>query len=521
MDGYANLSALKRQCSVKWAQGALLMWINDGDKNTNFFHALTRICAYANHISQVVDSNGNTCCEHEHIEQAFLHYYKNLWTTLNNTSVGILDALPTALPCLSATKSDMLCREVSRDEVYHTISALLAGKSPGPDGFNSKFFTKFWPIIGDQTDTMNTPRMLIKLDIEKAYDTIDWNAILAIISCMNFPDHWISWVSTCLQSCSFSLLINGSLSPWFSSSRGVRQGDPISSYLFILVSQTLTHMLNISFSINMIHGFNPNLSNNFNHLMYADDLILITQGSRKAARSVNLCLDLYSKLTSQCPNLSKSHIYFPSWYNKHVSNRICSILNLKAASIPFKYLGVLISPKRIASSAFMHIVDKISLTYKRCSNFHLSPTAKTVLIKSTILSIPTYTLSVYLIPDGILSVITKVVRKFFWSRDSNGKGIHNVSWNVINEGKTEEGIGIRNLALAKYSLMAKHVFKYLNNDDAIWVNILKLKYGDINFWKNSTLANCSWIFHSIFRTDDRIKPFCRINSVNVNCTSLN
>lgn len=154
--------------------------------------------------------------------------------------------------------------------------------------------------------------MLIKLDLEKAYDTIDCSAIFAILSCMNFPARWISWISTCLQSCFFSLIINGIPSPLFSSSRGVHQGDPISPYLCILVSQILTHMLNLSLAFNMIPGFNSNLSNNFNHLMYADDLILITQASRKAAHSINLCLDMYSKLTSQCPNLSKSQIYLPT-----------------------------------------------------------------------------------------------------------------------------------------------------------------------------------------------------------------
>ncbi|XP_039123479.1 uncharacterized protein LOC120260105 [Dioscorea cayenensis subsp. rotundata] len=126
MDRYANLSALQRQCSVKWAQRARLQWINDGDKNTSFFHALTHIRAYTNCISQVVDSSGNTCNKLPHIEQAFLHYYKNLWTTPNNTSVDILGALPTALPCLSASESDMLCREVSKDEVYRTIARLPA-----------------------------------------------------------------------------------------------------------------------------------------------------------------------------------------------------------------------------------------------------------------------------------------------------------------------------------------------------------------------------------------------------------
>lgn len=74
--------------------------------------------------------------------------------------------------------------------------------------------------------------MLLKIDIEKAFDTIEWLAILATLRKMNFPQVWISWIQECLSSSSFSLLVNGSPSPWFSSSRGVHQGDPISPLLF-------------------------------------------------------------------------------------------------------------------------------------------------------------------------------------------------------------------------------------------------------------------------------------------------
>lgn len=148
--------------------------------------------------------------------------------------------------------------------------------------------------------------MSIKYDIEKAYDTLNWSAIFAILARMMFPPIWISWISTCLQSCSFSLLINGNPSPWFPSHRGVHQDDPMSSYLFILVSQLLTTILNFSLSKNSILGFNPSLKYNFNHIMYADDLILITLASRRATHNINLCLSIYSNLTGQRPNLSKS-----------------------------------------------------------------------------------------------------------------------------------------------------------------------------------------------------------------------
>lgn len=118
-------------------------------------------------------------------------------------------------------------------------------------------------------------------------------------------------------------------------------------------------------------------------------------------------------------------------------------MNLNPATFPFKYLGILISPKRLAASTFIPIVDQIRNTCNHWNNFNLSSAAKAILINSTLLSIPIYVLFVYSIPDLILSEITKVVRKFFWSKDSNRKGIHNVNWNTIIEGKPEGALELK------------------------------------------------------------------------------
>lgn len=107
-----------------------------------------------------------------------------------------------------------------------------------------------------------------------------------------------------------------------------------------------------------------------------------------------------------------------------------------------------------------------------------------------------------------------MVRSFFWNRFGNGNGIHNVCWGTITKGKSKGGLGVRNLSIVKHSLMAKHIFKYLNNDAAICVDILLLIYGKINFWKDSSPAKCSWFFRGLYNSATHIKPYCRLNSVN-------
>lgn len=107
-------------------------------------------------------------------------------------------------------------------------------------------------------------------------------------------------------------MINKQPTSWVKSSRGLHQGDPLSSYLFIIVAQNLTTLLNFVMRIHMIPSFNHALRNNFNHLMYADNLILITQATRKSARNINLCFNIYKRLAGQCANkISLIFIFLP------------------------------------------------------------------------------------------------------------------------------------------------------------------------------------------------------------------
>lgn len=133
-----------------------------------------------------------------------------------------------------------------------------------------------------ESNSPSLPRMILKIDIEKAFDTLEWIDVLATLRKMNFPDKWISWIQATLSSTSFSFIVNDQRSSWISSSHGVRQGDPLSSLLFLLTSQTLTTILNKALHLNMIQGFSNSLSRNFNHLIFADDLILVTSASRKS-----------------------------------------------------------------------------------------------------------------------------------------------------------------------------------------------------------------------------------------------
>lgn len=114
----------------------------------------------------------------------------------------------------------------------------------------------------------------------------------------------------------FAFLINNQPINWINASTGIRQGDPLSSSLFIIASQNLTVIFNHAPFINFVHGFDSRIPRNFNHLMYTDDLILVIRAFRGVARNVNLRLSIQ---VLRDKNLTSPNMLFLPWLVQYES----------------------------------------------------------------------------------------------------------------------------------------------------------------------------------------------------------
>ncbi|GJZ90071.1 reverse transcriptase domain, reverse transcriptase zinc-binding domain protein [Tanacetum coccineum] len=139
--------------------------------------------------------------------------------------------------------------------------------------------------------------LIFKVDFEKAYDSINWRFLIDIMKKMGFGDKWCKWVDSCLRSASMSILVNGSPSDEFGLERGIRQGDPLSPFLFILAAKGLNAIVNEAVENDIFRGVKVGTNNvTVSHLQYADDNIFFGEWSKENTKALMCVLKCFEEV---------------------------------------------------------------------------------------------------------------------------------------------------------------------------------------------------------------------------------
>jgi hypothetical protein len=299
--------------------------------------------------------------------------------------------------------------------------------------------------------------MAVKIDMEKAFDRMEWSFIFAILSKLGFAPMWINWIRICITTPSFSILINGSPFGLFCPERGLRQGDPLSPFLFILGTEVISRLLIRSESQDLLKGIKiaKNCSP-ISHLLFADDLILFAKATSSEANILRSVLNCYCSWSGQAINDSKSSIHFSKNTAPAAIASISSILPYKRILNSSKYLGLPLFFGKSKVGAFKDILEKVSGKIEGWRAKTLSQAGRIVLIKSVAASIPSYAMSSFLMPISFSSSLDRMFKNFWWGFPKDrARNLSLKSWNSICLPKYEGGLGFRRMHEFNLSLITK------------------------------------------------------------------
>ena len=186
------------------------------------------------------------------------------------------------------------------------------------------------------------PGVICKLDIKKAYDHVNWEALLDLLKRMGFGVRWCRWIHTCISTVQFSVLFNGSPTDFFGSSRGLKQGDPLSPMLFLVMMEVFSKMMKRAEGAGLLRGFRvagrQGGGVGVSHLLFVDDTILFCDANEEQIIHVRMLLLCFQAMTGLKVNALKSEMVpIEEVPNVFV---LAEILGCRVGSLPMTYILV-------------------------------------------------------------------------------------------------------------------------------------------------------------------------------------
>nr|XP_025638133.1 uncharacterized protein LOC112733407 [Arachis hypogaea] len=369
--------------------------------------------------------------------------------------------------------------------VYKVISKLLVRKMravmPGLVGETQSTFVKDRKIHDEALiacETVQWIRMrklkaaIIKLDFQKAYDRVRWKFVDLVLLKMGFGQRWRTWVMECVSTSSMSVLINGSLFKPFKMERGLRQGDPLSLFLFVLVVDVLHRLLeeavrNGRLSPLLVGRDHIQLS----HLQFADDTILFCPSEDETIKNYKRLLRCFELMSGLSINFEKSSL-IPINCDEEWVRRMCNVLGCKQDSLPVRYLGISLGANPRLVKTWKSVIDKVEEKLSLWKAKVLNKAGKLVLIKSVLNSLPVYYLSLYKMPKAVAEKLISLQRRFLWSREDGRYGMALVKWEVVQAPKRLGGLGVGDAVIRNTTLMFKWWWRFSKEECPLWKKVV-------------------------------------------------
>ncbi|KAJ4757006.1 RNA-directed DNA polymerase (reverse transcriptase)-related family protein [Rhynchospora pubera] len=340
---------------------------------------------------------------------------------------------------------------------------------------------------------------LLKADVSKAFDKLDWNFLTTSMLYLNVPSKLINLLMSSYTRAHVSININGKGNGFITPTRGLRQGCPMSPYCFIMAMEMLTRRLKKGLREGQLLGLKlAHTSPVLTHLLYADDLVLVGGSAQREVDTIMHILNNFALASGLVMNPEKSNLWFSKNSQQHEVDRVKESLQAMMAQGDEKYLGAIMQTRGSAMKTGRMILDRMRSKLAGWKAHMLTHAGRLVLLKSVIMSLPVYHMTIECVPKTIIKQMNSLMAKFFWGKTDQSRYMAPLAWKSVCRTVEEGGLGVRDLNLFGEALFMKLVWAIACDEKKLWVQTCKAKYcPQIGFWKANVSTHSSKLWRDI------------------------
>ncbi|KAL0451197.1 UNVERIFIED_CONTAM: Retrovirus-related Pol polyprotein from type-2 retrotransposable element R2DM [Sesamum latifolium] len=348
------------------------------------------------------------------------------------------------------------------------------------------------------------PRCAMKVDLRKAYDMLEWDFIISALTYLGFLLDLFHGLRNALRLAHSRSLLMANYGVFFPGARGIRQGDPMSPYLFVIAMEVL-HLL-LTQRVDQSEDFRYHWhceKIGLVNLCFADDLLLFCRAEIQSVQLFRDALMIFVEWSGLEANPSKSQLIV-SKAARDMRQHLLNVLGFQEGTLPVRYLGVPLISSRLMLGDSSPLLNKVDERLNGWGKLQLSFVARVQLLRSVISSLNTHWAMAFVLPKGVIRDIEARMRKFLWHGNSSS-GMAKVAWKDVCKPIEGGGQGIRALEPLNRALMSQHFWSVVTqNQNSVWVTWVvayRLKMGFV--WTVSTNTR-SWSWRKIIRLRNQL-----------------
>ncbi|KAM0859252.1 hypothetical protein ACQ4PT_047323 [Festuca glaucescens] len=318
--------------------------------------------------------------------------------------------------------------------------------------------------------TKKIPSLLLKVDVAKAFDSISWPFLLAVLRQRGFGPRWLRWIAMLLRSASTSVLVNGCAGSAFRHGRGLQQGDPISPLLFVIAMDVLSAMFRAAEHAGVLSDLSA-LGLRSCVSLYADDVIVFAKATATELAAMWGVLGCFGAASGLKANPAKSTAV-PIQCSDEILAEVVPALPCPLGFLPCSYLGLPLSLRKPRKADLQAVLDKLAAKLPFWKARLMTREGRVVYVQAVMTASVVYHLLALDVDPWFIKAVDKLRRGFLWAGKEDARGGScAVAWNLVCQPKSLGGLGLHNFRWLNVALRTRWLWLQRTDGSKPWLGL--------------------------------------------------